>query len=473
MKHKVAFVDFSVNFWDKHPIYSLSSYLKSKGIDVFYIKENSFKKSLDRINEVSPDTLLYSAYNSDIPTFVEFDRFVKKDLKINSIIGGPGPTYNWKASSNSTIDAFCVGEGEYALGEYILNGYKSGENIFLNGEDGPKRFAPFVDLDSLPFPDREIVYKRDKVIKKIETKWFLSGRGCPYNCTYCFNNAFNKMFKVCGNIIRKKSVDYLTAEILDVKSKYPLKNIVFQDDTFITDKKWLFEFSEKFREKVNIPYTCNVRASLLNEEIVIALKNSGCRAVMWSIESGNDYIRKKILKRNESREQIIKAGELLNMYKIPFRIANIIGLPGEKFSEMLETVELNILAKPTYAHASIYAPFPSLELTDYALKNNYLSAEKLNNLPKNMFMYSVLNISDAENQKIQKLLFLFPFLVNFPHLLFKVKIFNFLMKIPKKILFFFYEIYNLYKQWRIYAGKISFRSIILILFRYLSNRQCS
>ena len=57
--------------------------------------------------------MLYSAYSSEIPLYVEFDKLVKKNLGIKSVIGGPGPTFDWKIikNNNSTIDALCVGEG--------------------------------------------------------------------------------------------------------------------------------------------------------------------------------------------------------------------------------------------------------------------------------------------------------------------------------------------------------------------------
>lgn len=471
--HKVAFVDLSENFWDKHPVYSLSAYLKKNGVVVNYVKGKRFETVLKKIKALQPDLLMYSSFNVHIPVYVEFDKFVKKHIKIKSIMGGPGPTYEWGLSKNCAIDAFCVGEGEYALLEYILSDYSGGRNIILNGEEAPRGYFQLAILDELPFPDRDLVYYEDNLIKELSTRWFLSGRGCPYQCTYCFNHKFNEMFASCGPVIRKKSVDYLLEEISAVKKKYPINNIVFQDDTFIINKEWFFEFCERYARTLRLPYTCNIRPNLVSLDIVKALKDSGCVAVMWSIESGNDHLRNDILKRNVSKNEIIKTDKLLDDFNIPYRVGNMIGLPGESFEQILETLRLNIDIKPTLANATIYVPYPNLKLTHYAMKNNYLSREALRNLPKNLFTQSVLNITLEENRRVQKLAYLFPILVNWPFLFTHPWTFNFMLSLPKCILLAMYEGFNLFMQMKVYHAKPSFSVTARMIIRYLYNRQMS
>ena len=93
------------------------------------------------------------------------------------MIGGPGPTFDHKAIENSSIDAYCVGEGEFALVDFIEGGFRPAKNIFLNGEKAVCGFYPFVELDNLPFPDRDIVYSCDPTLKNTPSKQFLSGEG--------------------------------------------------------------------------------------------------------------------------------------------------------------------------------------------------------------------------------------------------------------------------------------------------------
>lgn len=467
--NRAAFIDFSNTFFDKHSIYCLTSYLKSKGIDVEYIKENTFQKAITRIKALKPTVLLYSAFSKDVNDFIKFDKLVKQKIDVKSIMGGPGPTYDWSISERSTIDALCIGEGEYALDKWIHGDFAGCKNIVFRGEKKINGYFPFVDLDSLPFPERNKVYDADTTVRSMSSRQFLSGRGCPYSCTYCYNNAFNKMFKSCGKIIRKKSVDYLINEIRIVNEKYPFKTINFQDDTFIANKKWWFEFCELFPAEIGLPYTCNIMSKMVDEQVVRALKKSGCVGVFWSIESGNEFFRNTLLKRNMSEERILKTGRLLNKYKIPQRIGNIIGLPGEKFENMIETLKINIEVKPTLALAFIFIPYPALELTNYALENNFLSKDAMNKLPANYTKQSILNFTAFEKVRIQKFSFLFPILTQYPFFFHNKALQKFLLALPTVLIRILYELFYVYKMARVYNVKLSIKGIFLIIFRYLKD----
>ena len=468
-KFKATFVDFSSNFYDRHAIYCLSAYLKSNDIQVEYVNQKSFSKAISVLKQIKPDLLLYSAFSSDIQSFIKFDKLIKSELGITSIIGGPGPTFDWKVlnNSDSTIDALCVGEGEYALLNFIKSGFSSLKNIITSNQNSlPSEYYPFVDLDKVSFPDRDLIYKNDYVLRNMPNKQFLAGRGCPYMCTYCHNNIQNKMFRGCGEIIRKKGIDYLLEEIKDVKNRYPLKVVVFQDDTFILKKDWFFEFCERFPKEINLPYTCNIRANLIDEETVKALKESNCVCAYWSIESGNDFIRNTLLKRQMTKEQILETGRLLEKYKLPHRCNGMVGLPGEKFEQMRETLELNIKVKPNFGFACIFIPFPGLEMTNYALEHKYLSKESLNNLPKNIRQSSALNFSAGEKLWIQKFTYLYSLFVNYPRLYYNHKVYNLLFKLPRVVLYVFLEIFSGYKMSRVYRIKTSLLLKCAIIRRY-------
>jgi len=415
--------------------------------------------------------LLYSAFSFTIPSFKEFDKTAKQTLRVKSLIGGPGPTFDWDCLKGSTIDAFCAGEGEMALLDYIQSGFRAGKNIAPQGSAGPSEFHPFAELDQLPFPDRDIVYGVDPALRNMPSKQFLSGRGCPYDCTYCFNHRFREIFKTCGSVIRKKSVRYLIDEIRLVQKKYPLLTVVFNDDTFILNKKWFLEFCERFPKEIGLPYTCNIRANLVDEEIAKALRDSGCIVVNWSIESGDEYMRNTVLKRQMSDAQIFETAAWLAKYKIRYRIGNIIGLPGESFDQMLKTLELNIKAKPSMGLANIFVPFPGLALTEYAIHHGHYTPSPGENIPNDFFTKSILKITPSENKAIQKLMCLFPIFVNFPFLYSTVSIRKTLFILPRLILKAVYELFFAIKMMRLYVSRADFSKKLRIIFRYLIDSQ--
>ncbi len=153
-----------------------------------------------------------------------------------------------------------------------------------------------------------------------------------------------------------------------------------------------------------------------------ALSKSNCIGVNWSIESGDEFFRNAVLKRRMSTEEILNTSSLLTKYKIPYRIGNIIGLPGEDFRKMLETLRLNIEAKPLLGLANIFVPFSGLQLTEYAIKNGYYKPDVEKELPRDFFTRSVMDISPAENKMILKLFCLFPLFVRYPFLFYDMRL---------------------------------------------------
>lgn len=415
---KILFVDPRPRgIYDKHSIYYLSAFLKLKGSGVEYVQGTNHAALIDEIAAVSPDLLLYSAYSTDLDAYVAFDRLAKERINVKSLIGGPGPTFDQDFLEDSTIDALCIGEGEYAIQQYIESGLESGGNIVTRGNPAKLEFNRLIsDLDALPFPDREIVYGRDPLLRSVNYKMFLTGRGCPYNCTYCYNNLYNRKFKEQGKVVRHKSVDYVIEEMKECARRYPYQVAVFQDDTFIYNKKWLEEFCTRMPRDIGVPFLCNVRPNLVDEDTVLTLKAGGCTGVSWSIESGCAELREKVLRRPMPEECISRTAELLNRHGLKHRIGNIIGIPGETWDQVVSTLELNLKARPFLAIANIFVPFKGLELTQYALDHAFLKPDYLSRLPTSYSAYSVMEVPWAFNVKLQKMAFLFPVFVRFPFL---------------------------------------------------------
>lgn len=469
---KVLFIDLWESFYDRNPVYALTAILHKNNVDVDYAFSKNPALLLKRIVEYKPDLVMYSAFSVHVPKFIEFDKTLKKLYPhIYTMIGGPG--VNDKASHrdimNSSINSACIGEGDISLDDFIKTDGECHNNIVAATDlTKPYNFNKFVELDTLPFPVRDPVYRRDPLRAVMPSKQFMSGRGCPYKCTYCHNHLEHELFKGSGRTVRLKSVDYLIEEIKQVKQKYPLETIVFQDDIFLLNKKWGQEFAEKFPRELGLPFTCNVRSNLVDEEIVRSLKEAGCQTVAWAIESGDEEMRNKLLKRNVTDESIIRAGELFNRFGIKHRVNNVIGSPGETFEQILKTLELNIKVKPYMSSAHIFIPFQGLELTEYAISNGYLSPNAVQTLPNTFAEKTVLNFSEFEKIRIKKLMYLFPILTAFPSLYHNKTFFKFLLATNVRILGWIYEPVHLYFWSRMYRVSASLRTQLRILMRYFS-----
>jgi radical SAM superfamily enzyme YgiQ (UPF0313 family) len=412
---KVVFVDIYPQLQDLHGVYALSSVLRRAGVETRYLADRNQARLARRVAAMAPDLVCYSTMSGEMRDYAAFDRRLKGVWEGVSLIGGPGPTYSAALLSNTTIQAYCVGEGEHAIVDFVRSGFRAAKNIVARGGEDAGPYHPLVELDAMPFPDRDVVYREDSLRRDMTSKQFSSGRGCPYRCTYCYNHAFGSKFKDCGPLVRKKSIAYLFDEIADVRRRFPLQLVSFNEDTFILDRKWFFDFAAAYPGGIGLPYTCNVRANLVDEDLVKALKGSGCVGVNWSIESGDDHIRNAVLQRAMSEEQILRTGDLLTKYRLPHRIGNVIGIPGESFEQMLMTVRLNSRTKPALALGSIFAPYPGLALTDTAIQMG-LYTPVAGVWPRN-YLRCDFKLPDAQRRRIERLTCLFPLLVRHPRLL--------------------------------------------------------
>jgi anaerobic magnesium-protoporphyrin IX monomethyl ester cyclase len=223
------------------------------------------------------------------------------------------------------------------------------------------------DLDLLPLPDYSLVYDNTPM-GGYPLKNFIVSRGCVYDCTYCFNAAWRRIYKGGGEFVRRHSVDYVIDDIRYVRQRWPLSNVKFYDDIFTyRADNWLEEFSEKYKKCIDMPFFILTRADLLTEDMVKLLKYAGCRTISMSIEAGNPGIRNGMLKRGMSDEQIISAHILCKKYGIHTFTNCIIGLPGTDTDNDIESIDLAIKARASWAEFLIFHPYPKTELGQQAI----------------------------------------------------------------------------------------------------------
>lgn len=132
------------------------------------------------------------------------------------------------------------------------------------------------DLNTLPFPDRSVYYQRYDFLKNYPAKHFMSGRGCPFGCSFCFNHQLLKIYHNKGRYVRRKSPGYFISEIEEVKKRYGFKVAIFDDDIFAVNAGWLNDFIPAFRKRVGVPFACCIRVDVISEEIIKLLKEGGC-----------------------------------------------------------------------------------------------------------------------------------------------------------------------------------------------------
>jgi len=394
---------FAQNIWREYfGFMIISAVLKQHGHEVVNLVDHRVNRLLDFVRSEKPGLLAFSFTNCEQAWVESAAQAVKRDFPDLPItIGGPHPTLHPELAEKPYFDLVCRGEGEgpmLDLARMIQDGgsdWGSIGNICWsdNGQVVQNPIRPLLeDLDELPFHDREGYY-RYKFLRDNPVKYFFTGRGCPFNCSFCFNRRFKEIYPNQDKYIRHYSPERVIAEIVQVKEQYGMRQARFEDDVFSLNKDWLFRFLDLYKKEVDVPYLAYIRAGE-KEEVIKRLADTGCFCVLFGVETGNEERRNKLLKKAVKDSHIEETAALLHKHGIHFFTSNILGLPGETWEEALETVRINQRIKAPDVWCSIFQPYAGLEITEYAISQGYLDDFSDDTVGFNTFADNALNQPD-------------------------------------------------------------------------------
>lgn len=399
----------------------ISANLKRHGHSVDLFIGRYAKDFLNNIQE--KDIIAFSVMSGEHNWALETARQIKEAKNVLTVFGGPYPTFYPDVVNHPGVDVACCGEGEFAMLDLANAHDKGGDysnipNISFKSSSGIKRneVRPFVnDLDRLPFPDRAIYYDKYKIIRKSPLKTFMASRGCPFSCSFCFNEKLRDIYRNKGEYIRFYSPRNLINQIKDTESRYGLKSIYFVDDLFVFDQKWLGEFLQMYKDEIKKPFVCSANVATLNEEIIKLLKDVGCHAVSFGIETGNENLRSKVLNKRITNSQIENIGGLLKKYQIKALTFNVIGFPGETVENTFETIGLNVKIGAEYPRCSFLTPYAGTRLAE-----RYKDKIKMKDIGST-YQQTRISFEVPEPEKLRNLHCFFQTAVLFPRLLWSIK----------------------------------------------------
>ena len=119
-------------------------------------------------------------------------------------------------------------------------------------------------------------------------------------------------------------------------------------------------------------FECNVRPGTIDNEGMLALKRGGCVLVKIGVETGNESLRKNVLNRRFSNEDIIRTFKIAKENGIKTFSFNMIGVPGESRETIKETIDLNAEIKPDFMQITIFFPYRGTVLGDLCFQKGYV-----------------------------------------------------------------------------------------------------
>ncbi len=288
--------------------------------------------------------------------------------KTTIIMGGPHVSFLCGdiLSQHNVIDFVVMGEGEYTFIELIKNltiknssfsaikgiAYRQSNRVFINNNR-----APIDNLDLLPFPDpfKFLYYPPSNFFTSFR---ILTKRGCPYKCIYCSSSSF------WGDKMRFRTSQNVLSEIEYYIDNYDAKEIIFNDDVFTVPLKWIQNFCELLiKRDIRVLWGCDTRIDCVDHELLKNMFKSGCRTILYGIESINPRVLKNIGKNLPPLNKIEETIKMTKDVGIEPVLSFIIGLPGETKDSIKETVEwvksLNLLKSTEFLFLN---PFPGTPL---------------------------------------------------------------------------------------------------------------
>ncbi|MGB7575272.1 MAG: radical SAM protein, partial [Thermodesulfobacteriota bacterium] len=280
---------------------------------------------------------------------------------------------------NDNIDIVVQGEGDETFLELVqalegkrplsaVNGiwYKQNGHIKSTGT------RSFVDLNKQPPLPYHLVELRNytRTMFGIEHLNFFTSRGCPHQCTFCVNAAFDK------KRWRPMDPDLVVQRIKDFVRRYNVKGLVFNDSNFLSDlHRGRLILQGIIREKLDVlisKINIDIHTILkMEEEDFALLQKAGCRRLPVAVESGSEKIQ-TLLKKPVDIQRLLEVNRNLKKFDMVPVYLFMIGFPKETKEELNESVSLafRLLDENPKADTSfnIYTPFPGTELFDMTLK---------------------------------------------------------------------------------------------------------
>jgi len=374
----MAHVTFVQTEWFEHlGLLALAAYVRSAGHQVNLVLGRNPRKVIPEIIDNSPDLVAFTATTGAHKAALSISEKLRSCFQKPIIMGGPHPTFFPEVLSHVGLDAVCRGEGELPLAELLdrLDKKQSiadvpGLWVKQNGDIVKNTLPDLIsDLDSLPFPAHDLLAQADPYLAGPGMKRVMAGRGCPYHCTYCFNDAMQELVRGKGPYVRLRSVDNVMAEVKSLAER-GATTINFVDDTFGLKRNWALSLLERLKSDVGLPYIINLRPEQVDNELADALADSGCYCVQLGAESADALTRKEILGRDVSDDQLDKAADLIKQKGIRLLTYNMVGIPGETLEGAARTLEWNARLNVDFPRVSIFQPYPRTVLGEKFLQES-------------------------------------------------------------------------------------------------------
>ena len=332
--------------------------MRQKGFDVdamnMLFEDNPLEALYNRVREAHIDVLMCGGLTSEYKVLKKVYETAKKANHEIIIVGGGGGFTSEPIlfSEMTGVDYAVIGEGEITnceLASALDNGrdisdikglvYKKDGSYIQNA---PRDYIK--NLDEIPFPSYEGLRMEEYLDNQHVDGWYnyyayysdsprmmpmLMARSCPYQCSFCFHPI--------GKGYRFRSLDNFFRELDLWIESYHINSIALVDECFSIDKNRVIEFCRRIKG-YNIKWACQMRAETYTEEVLSAMKESGCIGACFGIESMSETVLRN-MNKHLSEQTIENALALTYKYQLGCTGNLIFGAEAETFETIAESLK--------------------------------------------------------------------------------------------------------------------------------------
>lgn len=320
------------------------------------------------IADYAPDLVGITMLTANYKAAINMARMIKKmDHGVKIAVGGAHATLDPEGTiEQDELDYVIRGEGESTFLE-LVDGRNERDILGLSWKRNTvavhNEERPFVEnLNELPFPARDAFLNE---LSHAELGYVMTGRGCPYSCSYCASP------RLWHGTTRFRSIDNVLEELAYLKENLETQVIHFTDDTFNLNQKRTEDLCQRIIENaLDVQWVCEARIDHLEPGLLELMKEAGCVRVKIGVESGSDRILKSIHK-GTNREMIRKGAAMIKAAGIPMTIYLMAGFPDETNADLRQTIELAREVDADYYSLSILAPYYGTKIWEELKQSNH------------------------------------------------------------------------------------------------------
>jgi radical SAM superfamily enzyme YgiQ (UPF0313 family) len=340
---------------------------------------------LERVIEFSPDVVVIDTSTPSVNYDMETLQYLKNKVHACYVLVGTHVTSEYQDCLNKCpeTDFIVIGEYDFTILD-LVRSFENNSNVkdvagIAYLEKGSVVLtsgrSPIEDMDELPWIAP--IYQKFLTPKNYlftlarqPMLMLIGGRGCKAKCFYC---VYPQVMH--GHSYRTRSIKHLVGEMKWIEKNMPeIKEIVFEDDTFTSDKKRAVEFAELVKsEGIRLPWFANIRTNT-SYETLAALKDAGLRECAVGFESGDDLILSNMRKGQtvEAQRRFMSYSKRLDLL---VHGCFMVGFPGETPETLMKTLRLALELSPDSAQFYPVMPYPGTGAYKWAENNQFLTTD--------------------------------------------------------------------------------------------------